>query len=126
MSTSRRNTLIRTIAALSGDFAAGFAVAAACVWLIEYAALGLFLSFLLWLLAVIVALALSQHVIHPAVTLFLSNQKLDVAVQAASTLADAIGITGEQVALGLARYGRATLSRVLAWSSSAKAHACPI
>ena len=74
---SRRNFLIRSIASVSGDIAIGVAVAATCVWIIEAAALGLFLSFLLWLLAVILALAFSQHVLHPAVRLVLSDQKLD-------------------------------------------------
>ena len=88
--SSRRNTLIRTVAAVSGDIATGIAIAAACVWLIEAAALGLFLSFLLWLLGALIALAFSQYVIHPACRTLLSDQKLDLAVEALSGLADQV------------------------------------
>ena len=51
MRTSRRNVFIRSITGLCGDIAVGFAMASACVWIIEAASLGLFLSFLLWLIA---------------------------------------------------------------------------
>jgi hypothetical protein len=88
MSNSRRNALIRTVATITGDIAAGFAMASVAVWLIEYAALGIFLSFLVWLLATIAALALSQYVVHPAATALLSDHKLDMAVDAMSGLAD--------------------------------------
>lgn len=88
--SSRRNTLIRTVAAVSGDIATGIAMAAACVWLIEAAALGLFLSFLLWLLGTLIALAFSQYVVHPTCRTLLSDQKLDLAVEALSGLADQV------------------------------------
>ena len=88
--SSRRNTLIRTVAAVSGDIATGIAMAAACVWLIEAAALGVFLSFLLWLLGTLIALAISQYVIHPTCRTLLSDQKLDLAVEALSGLADQV------------------------------------
>ena len=39
-------------------------------------------------LRAIAALALSQYVVHPALTVVLSDRKLDVAVQAVSGLAD--------------------------------------
>ena len=86
--SSRRNIIIRTVATLCGDIATGIAVAAAAVWIIETAALGLFLSFLIWLLAAIAALILSQYVVHPTLTVVLSDQKLDLAVGAVTSLAD--------------------------------------
>ena len=86
MSNSNRNILIRTVATFAGDITVGVAVASACVWIIEAAALGLFLSFLLWLIGAIVSLALSQYVVHPALTVLLSDHKLDVAVDAFNLL----------------------------------------
>lgn len=96
--SSRRNTLIRTVAAVSGDIATGIVVAAACVWLIESAALGLFLSFLLWLLGTLIALAFSQYVVHPAAAILLSSRKLDVGLEALSGLADQATLVGTQIA----------------------------
>lgn len=84
MSKSRRNLLIRTVATVSGDIATGIALASAAFWFIETAALGLFLSFLIWLLAALAALALSQYVVHPALSVALSDRKLDDAIEAAS------------------------------------------
>lgn len=86
MSTSRRNVIIRTVSTIAGDIATGLAVASACVWIIESAALGLFLSFLLWLIGTLLALALSQYVVHPALTVMLSDSKLDLAVDAVTLL----------------------------------------
>ena len=86
MSNSNRNILIRTVATIAGDITVGVAVASACIWIIETAALGLFLSFLLWLIGAIVSLALSQYVVHPALTVLLSDHKLDVAVDAFNLL----------------------------------------
>ena len=86
--TSRRNLIIRTVATVCGDVATGVAVAAAAVWIIESATLGLFLSFLIWLLAAIAALTLSQYVVQPALNVVLSDQKLDMAVDAVTSLAD--------------------------------------
>jgi hypothetical protein len=88
MSNTRRNALIRTVATITGDIAAGVAMASVAVWLIESAALGMFLSFLVWLLATIAALVLSQYVIHPACEVLLSDRKLDMAVNAMSGLTD--------------------------------------
>ena len=96
--SSRRNTLIRTVAAVSGDIATGIAMAAACVWLIEAAALGLFLSFLLWLLGALIALAFSQYVVHPTVAVMLSNRKLDASINAISGMADQATLVGMQIA----------------------------
>ena len=73
----RRNFFIRSVAAFAGDFAVGFALASACIWVIQSAALGLFLSFLLWLMAIIGGLAMSQLLVHPTVQFALSDRKLD-------------------------------------------------
>lgn len=95
--SSRRNTLIRTVTALCGDIAVGLALATACAWIIEAAALGLFLSFLLWLVGTLLALALSQYLVHPAVQLVLSDRKLNGAVNAVAALTDAVHGAGAQV-----------------------------
>lgn len=84
----RTKFLVRAVATITGDFSTGFAVAAACVWVVESAALGLFLSFLAWLLGLIVALALSQHVIHPVAEVLLSDRKLDQAAALAASARD--------------------------------------
>ena len=102
MSTTRRNVLIRSIAGLCGDIAVGVAVASVCVWIIEAAALGLFLSFLLWLLTAMASLALSQLVVHPTVTLLLSDRKLDAGMEAVAGLADGVNNAGGQL-MGLAK-----------------------
>ena len=75
--SSRRNFFIRTAAAFAGDFTVGFALAAGCVWVIQFATLGLFLSFVLGLIALIVALSTSQLIVHPVVQFALSDRKLD-------------------------------------------------
>ena len=104
--SSRRNTLIRTVAALCGDIAVGVGLAIACAWIVEVAALGLFLSFLLWLVGTVLALALSQYLVHPAVQLVLSDRKLDGAVDALSVLAEAAQGAGAQVGGRLMRFTR--------------------
>ena len=104
--SSRRNTVIRTVAALCGDIAVGVTLATACAWVIEAAALGLFLSFLLWLVGTLLALALSQYLVHPAVQLVLSDRKLDGAVDALSVLAEAAQGAGAQVGGRLMRFTR--------------------
>ena len=101
---SRRNYFIRTIAAFTGDFAVGFSMAVACSWLIQYAALGLFLSFLLWLVAIVAALALSQHVVHPLTAALLSDRKLDRGVEILSSLAGTARELG--LSLGPTSWGR--------------------
>ncbi len=80
----RSRFFIRTVGTLTGDFAVGFTMAAACVWVIEGAALGVFLSFLLWIMAALVSLALSQYVVHPLAATLLSDRKLDQGLAAAS------------------------------------------
>jgi len=74
---TRRNFFIRAVATVTGDVAIGYAMASACVWVIQYAALSVFLSFMLWLLAIVMALAFSQYALHPALTVLLSDKKLD-------------------------------------------------
>jgi hypothetical protein len=88
MPTSRRNIIVRTVATITGDIAAGVAMASVALWIIETAALGMFLSFLVWLLAAIAALALSQFVVHPVSNVLLSDEKLDLAMNTLSGLAD--------------------------------------
>lgn len=88
---TRRNVMIRTVATLCGDIAIGVAMASACAWLIEVAALGIFLSFLLWVLTAILALAFSQHVLHPAAHLLLSDRKLDGFLDASTGLVHLLG-----------------------------------
>ena len=90
----RRNYFIRTVAAFSGDFAVGFALASACVWVIQTAALGLFLSFLLWLMFIVGGLAISQLVVHPTVEFALSDRKLDRGLAVA---ADALRVSTDTV-----------------------------
>ena len=75
--SARINILVRAVASVTGDITIGYAMASACIWVIQAAALGLFLSFLLWLLTIIASLAFSQHALHPAVALLLSDRKLD-------------------------------------------------
>jgi ABC-type sugar transport system permease subunit len=90
--TIRRNLFIRSVASVTGDFAVGLGLAVACSWIIQAASLGLFLSFLLWLIALVLGLALSQYAMHPAVQFVLSDRKLDqgtdALVSAGQALAD--------------------------------------
>ena len=98
---SRRNALIRTVSALTGDLATGVALASACLWLIESAALGLFLSFLLWLVALFLGLAISQHLVQPAVQALLSDRKLDQGVAAAIGMVEALASLNTKAHQGL-------------------------
>ncbi len=99
----RRNTFIRYVASISGDIAVGAAVAAACVWVIEAAALSVFLGFLVWLLGTLIALALSQYVVHPLINAVLSERKLDRAIDAMTGLAGVAVEASDQAATGIAR-----------------------
>lgn len=85
--TYRRNFLIRAVGTVAGDLAVGVAVASACAWIIQCAALGTFLSFVLWLLAIAASLALSQYVVHPVSKAVLSDRKLDQSIAAINSLA---------------------------------------
>jgi len=70
----RRNVIIRTVTCLGADIATGIAIASAMSWIIQFAALGIFLSFLLWLVAAFATLAFSQFVLHPMLTTALSDR----------------------------------------------------
>ena len=85
----RRNIWIRTIAGITGDVAVGVALSSACLWVIQSASLGVFLSFLLWIVGFLLSLAISQYAVHPTVTLLLSDRKLDRGIDALSSLAHA-------------------------------------
>lgn len=85
--SARRNVFIRSVATVTGDLAIGCALASACLWVIQCAALGLFLSFLLWLLALVLSLGFSQYVLHPAMAVLLCDRKLD---QSLAVTADAV------------------------------------
>ena len=102
MSTTRRHVLIRSITGLCGDIAVSVAIASTCVWIIEAASLGLFLSFLLWLLSALASLALSQLLVHPAVSLLLTDRKLDAGLEAVAGLADGFNSASSQL-VGLAK-----------------------
>ena len=89
----RRNLLIRSVATVAGDLAIGFAVASVCVWIIQLAAVGTFLSFLLWLLSLVAYLAFSQYVLHPVVAAALCDRKLDAGIAvSADTVRAAVGL----------------------------------
>lgn len=98
---SRRNTFIRTVATVCGDIAVGAAVATACVWVIETAALGLFLSFLIWLVGTLLALAISQYVVHPAAAALLSDRKLDQAMDGLAGLGGVVTQVGSDLGASL-------------------------
>jgi hypothetical protein len=72
-----RYGIFRAFVSIAGDVCATLAVASVCSWVIESAALGIFLSFVVWLLGLILALALSQYLVHPTVQLVLADDKLD-------------------------------------------------
>ena len=108
MSVSRRNVIIRSVATLAGDIAVGVAVGTACAWIIATASLGLFLSFLLWLLGLLLSLALSQYLVHPAVNAMLSDRKLEDVVLVASTFSKYIG-----------RHAGSLISGLHSWRKSA-------
>lgn len=92
----RRNAVIRFVAAITGDIAVGLAMASLCSWIIQSAALGLFLSFLLWLIAALLSLALSQYLVHPGIKFLLSDHKLDMAVDTAGDLCSTLTVLGQQ------------------------------
>lgn len=77
----RRYALVRAVATLTGDFATGFAFGSMCSWIIATAALGTFLSFLAWLIAILLTMLVSQHIVHPSAKFLLSDHKLDDTVQ---------------------------------------------
>lgn len=78
---SRFRTLCSTVATVTGDIAIGLLFASACTWIINVAALGIFLAFLVWLIAAILAMAASQYLIHPTIKFLLCERKLDQVLQ---------------------------------------------
>lgn len=96
--STRRNVLIRTVTALIGDASLAYALATTCTWLIQSAALGVFLSFLAWLIAAVLALALSQYLIHPGVQFLLSDRKLNEAIDTLSGLATVVSGLSDPIA----------------------------
>lgn len=93
----RKKALIRTLAALTGDLLIGFAIASVCLWIIHAASLGLFLAFLVWLIAAVAGMALSQYVIHPTVQFVLSDKKLDEVIRASQGMGEAVMRAGVQI-----------------------------
>jgi hypothetical protein len=112
MSTSRRNVIIRSVASLAGDIAVGVTVANVCIWAIQAATLGLFLSFLVWLVGALLSLALSQFVVHPAVKVLLSDRKLDAGLDALSGLAFGLDTLGGEAVDGAMRFAKSAWSRM--------------
>ena len=100
----RRNIWIRTIAGITGDVAVGVALSSACLWVIQTASLGVFLSFLLWIVGFLLSLAISQYAVHPTVTLLLSDRKLDRGIDALSSLAHTASDLG--IGIGAPVWGR--------------------
>ena len=89
-SSVRRNFWIRAVAGITGDFCIGLAMGSACVWIIQAAPLGLFLSFVLWVLAVALALSFSQHVLYPFLGFALSDRKLNHGMDALASLVERV------------------------------------
>lgn len=92
--TTRRNFLIRTVVALGADIAVACALASACAWLIQAAALGVFLTFMVWLIGLLLALAISQYLVHPGVQFLLSDQKLNDTLDTLGDLSNLVGVLG--------------------------------
>lgn len=93
----RKKILFRTLAALTGDMLIGITISGACLWLINVASLGLFLAFLLWLVAIVVSMALSQYVVHPTVHFVLSDHKLDEVIRGSQGMTNAVMRAGAQM-----------------------------
>jgi|GEM_PF-2963700 len=73
---------------------------------IEAASLGFFLSFLVWLVATLAALAFSQLVLHPAVNMLLSDRKFDGAVDAVVGVVQGFDAIGREAVHGATRYAK--------------------
>ena len=94
-----RYSTLRATVSLAGDAGAAIAIASACAWIIESAALGLFLSFLVWLLGLIMSLALSQHIVHPTIQFAMADDKLNRGRALASALFDQLNTPAAQAIL---------------------------
>ena len=92
--TTRRNFLIRSVVALGADIVVACALASACAWLIQAATLGMFLSFMVWLIGLLLALAISQYIVHPSVQFLLSDQKLNDTLHTLGDLSNLVGVLG--------------------------------
>jgi len=112
MSTSRRNVIIRSVASIAGDITIGIAMANVCVWAIQAATLGLFLSFMVWLLGALLSLVLSQLVLHPTVKLLLSDAKLDAGMDAITGIALALDAVGGVAVDNALRFAKTTWARM--------------
>jgi hypothetical protein len=115
----RNQTLYRTVATLTGDVTIGLLFSSICIWIINVAALGIFLSFLAWLIAAILAMAASQYLIHPTVNFLLCDRKLERVVQKAH------GLTGVFIQFGnlaaektMSHFGHTRTSEKTNWAKS--------
>ena len=104
MSTSRRNVIVRCLTSMTGDIALGVAVASGCVWIIEAASLGIFLSFMVWLVATLAALAFSQLVLHPAINMLLSDRKFDGTIDTIIDVVQGFDAIGGEAVHSATRY----------------------
>ena len=112
----RNQTLYRTVATLTGDITIGLLFSSICIWIINVAALGIFLSFLAWLIAAILAMAASQYLIHPTVNFLLCDRKLERVVQKTHGLAGVFIKVGNAAAeKALIHLGRTATSTKWNW-----------
>jgi hypothetical protein len=109
--SSRRNFFIRAIGTVAGDLAVGIALTTACTWVIETAALGLFLSFVLWLVTIVATLTISQRVVHPVAKALLSDRKLDHSIAAVQALARELAHFAEGSTLPAWQFLRSSFGR---------------
>lgn len=82
--SSSRNAIIRNIACLGLGLAEGYALAAACTWVITTASLGTFLTFCVWLLAGVL-IALSVTPCTEAIARALNDERIDSSIAAAKS-----------------------------------------
>ena len=86
-----RLSLLRSAAGIAGDAAVAAALIQTCLWITQAASLRLFLQFMLWLLAALIALAVSQYLVHPVVNVLLADDKLTRAGRAFAQMRSGIG-----------------------------------
>jgi triacylglycerol esterase/lipase EstA (alpha/beta hydrolase family) len=112
MSTSRRNVIVRCVTSMCGDAAIAVVVVSGCAWIIEAASFGLFMSFLVWLVATLAALAFSQLVLHPVVNMVLSDRKFDGSIDAVVGLVQGFDAVGGEALDSATRYAKSAWSRM--------------
>lgn len=112
MSTSRRNVIVRCLTSMVGDIGLAVAVVSGCAWIVEAASLGMFLTFLLWLVAILSALAFSQLVLHPLVNMALSDRKFDDTVDTVIGVVQTFDAIGGKTLDSAARYAQSAWSRL--------------